>query len=141
MAVHCLRASDATAAFLAERTGNRDGHCHGDGSAPTHFSRDRRKRRWALHGHRHGRGGALPYFPRDYVFGDLTGMVTATPMAVPPPPYPVPQRLRWFSTVGSSPPCLVPGTDLSGDLAEIAPRGIRGLFACVAINRGCGRPW
>jgi hypothetical protein len=35
--------------------------------------------------HRHGDGGAPPYFSRDYGFGDLAGMVIATPRAVPPP--------------------------------------------------------
>jgi hypothetical protein len=43
--------------------------------------------------------------------------------------------------LGRSLPCPVPGTTLSDDLVETSLRGITALFACVAINRGCGRPW
>jgi hypothetical protein len=75
-------------------------------------------------------GRCTTIFSRDLVFGDLARTVTAT--------------LLWclgFRPLGRSPPCPMPGNALFGDLTETALRGTTALFACVAINRGCGQPW
>ena len=44
-----------------------------------------------------------PFYPESREIGGLGWVVTATPMAVPPPPCPVPQWLvfsHWNSTIG-----------------------------------------
>jgi hypothetical protein len=75
-------------------------------------------------------------FPERADFGDLVGMVTATPRVVPPP-----CLVWWEVTVGALPPPGRCATAVSGALTQTAPKGTTTLFACVAINRGRGQPW
>jgi hypothetical protein len=72
-------------------------------------------------------------FPERADFGDLVGMVTATPRAVPPP-----CLVWWEVTVGALPPLGRCATAVSGALTQTAPKGIINLFSYVAINRGRG---
>jgi hypothetical protein len=58
-------------------------------------------------------------------------VVTATPKAVPPPPYPV---THWNLTVGE-------GTVVSCALAETDSFAPTALFGLGAINRGGAWPW
>jgi hypothetical protein len=48
---------------------------------------------------------------------------------------------HWEVTIGASPPQGRCATAVSGAPEQTAPRGTMALFAYVAINRGCGRPW
>jgi hypothetical protein len=57
-------------------------------------------------------------------------------------PYPMtPPPRCWVIVGGAPPPPVWCHAELSGALAEIAPRGTTALFACVVINRGGGWPW
>jgi hypothetical protein len=118
-------------------------------------------RAFNCHGHHHGDGGVLPLFSReDAGEGALPRVQWCTTLFSREGCFwglwlgwSLPSLGRWhrhalfnflavgIQPLGRSPPCLVPGTALSSDLTDSSSKGPMGLFACVAINRECGRLW
>jgi hypothetical protein len=84
--------------------------------------------------------GGTTTFSRECSFRGLAWVVTATLCLVPGAQWLV-QIICWYLIVGGAPPCPVPGTTLSGALAEKGYFTPTALFGLRAINRGGDWPW
>jgi hypothetical protein len=64
-----------------------------------------------------------PNYLESRVFGGFAWVVPATPRSVPPPPYPMPQRLVKMTLGGAPPPLFGDRTTVFGALAESGSKG------------------